>query len=312
MSAVEEREHSATIRGLRHHYLRRGGGPRTLLLLHGWLDLARLFDGLATRLAAALGPEWRILALDFRGHGDSAHVGPESAYQLHDYVADVHGFLAEIAPNEPVMLCGHSLGGMVGAQYAGAFPERVERFCMIEGLGPPKMSADIGPDRLRGYCEDVLRLGDLPRRRMASIEEAAERVLARHQKIHREDALHYARHQTRPLTAEERALAESGALRGEGDPSQALVWKFDPRLNARGPYPFLDELVLPFFARITAPVLYIEGSDGYTLDAETRARRLAPLRRLETLTVPGANHHVHLDAPDLVAERLATFLTRPL
>lgn len=277
-----------------------------LLLLHGWLDLARLFDGLASRLSAALGPDWSIVALDFRGHGDSEHVGPESAYPIHDYVADVHGLLAQLAPDGPVALCGHSLGGMVGAQYAGAFPERIERFCMIEGLGPPAMSADIGPDRLRGYCEDVYRMSDRPRRRMASVEEAAERVLARHQKIHREDALHYARHQTLRLTESER-----GDVPGEGDPSHAWVWKFDPRLNARGPYPFLDELVLPFFARITAPVLYIEGSEGFTLDAETRARRLAPLRRLETLVVPGANHHVHLDAPDTVAERLAAFLTRP-
>ena len=63
---VDERFVAAN--GLRHHVLCRDGDPaRTVVVLHGYLDLARSF----APLIDALGDDGhRVFAPDFRGHGD--------------------------------------------------------------------------------------------------------------------------------------------------------------------------------------------------------------------------------------------------
>ena len=65
---TEPRDHTLTLRGIRFHYVEWGDAAgRPLVLLHGITGHARTWD----HLAASLGPTWRVLALDQRGHGDS-------------------------------------------------------------------------------------------------------------------------------------------------------------------------------------------------------------------------------------------------
>ena len=108
--------------------------------------------------------------------------------------------------------------------------------------------------------------------------------------IHRDDALHYARFGMR---------ATDGG---------ALVWKFDPRLRIRGPWPWMELLMLPFLDAIAAPTLALDGSKGFSSDAEARRRRLAHIRNARHHVVEGAGHHVHLDAPDEVAAEIRKLL----
>jgi pimeloyl-ACP methyl ester carboxylesterase len=280
------------VRGLRLHVAEWGDGAEPVLLLHGHRDHARLFDGLARRLLALDPGGRRLLALDFRGHGDSDHLGAGGTYRVADHVADAYGVITRLAARRAAIV-GHSLGGGVGLQLAGAIPEAVSRLALIDAVGPPAMAPDVVPRRLREFVEDIERLWERAASRHATVEEAAARVRERHPGIRPDDALHYARHGTRP--------AEGGGV----------VWKYDPRLRARNPEPFVDVMVAPFLDRVTAPVLSIEPADRPLLDEETRARRLGRLARAEQLRVPGAGHHVHLDAPDLVAERLDAFLRAP-
>jgi pimeloyl-ACP methyl ester carboxylesterase len=75
--------------------------------------------------------------------------------------------------------------------------------------------------------------------------------------------------------------------------------------------PYLEEMMLPYLARIAAPTLVIEGAEGYILDEESRTRRLAALPNLVAeIRVPNAGHHVHLDAPSTVAEHIRALLAR--
>ena len=279
------------LRGLRHHAAVWGDGPRTVVLLHGWLDVARLFDKLAERLRR---PELRLVALDFRGHGDSEHAPPSGSYQHPEYVADLHALVEQLAPGGgQVALVGHSMGGIMAQFFAGAFPERVSHLCVIESLGPPEMEPGSVVPRLRSFVEDFVKLGKLSPLPYARLEDAAARVVKKHPRIHLDDAMHYVRH----------------GMRQHGSGASAVwKWKFDMRLHARGPYAFFEDPLLRFFDAITAPVLLIEGSDGYRLDPVTFARRFSRLRRGEHLVVSGAAHHVHLDAPDAVAEAILRLL----
>ncbi|MBR9904249.1 MAG: alpha/beta hydrolase, partial [Gammaproteobacteria bacterium] len=79
----------------------------TWLALHGWLDNAASFTRLAPLLVEALGI--RIVALDFRGHGHSAHAPPAGDYALWDYCQDVLDAMETLAL-EQTSLLAHSMG----------------------------------------------------------------------------------------------------------------------------------------------------------------------------------------------------------
>ncbi|MFO6378552.1 alpha/beta fold hydrolase, partial [Pseudomonas aeruginosa] len=57
---------------------------KPVIALHGWLDNAMSFSRLAPKLAGL-----RIVALDFAGHGHSAHRAEGASYLLWDYALDV-------------------------------------------------------------------------------------------------------------------------------------------------------------------------------------------------------------------------------
>lgn len=271
------------LRGLRHHVVEWGAGDRTIVLLHGYLDHARVFDKLAARLDG-----FRLLGVDLRGHGDTDRVGHGGAYHFADYALDVHGVIAALA-RPPVRLLGHSMGGAVACYLAGAFPELVARLCLIEGIGPPSSPFSEAAPQLRRFVETVEVAAQRPQKRFASVEAAAARVRERNPRITPDDALAFARHGTRP----------------DGD---AVVWKFDPLHHSRSATLFAEELFLPFLSRITAPVLVVEGSEGFLLDDEARARRLRAFSGpVEALRLEGVGHHVQLEAPDALAERLRSF-----
>ena len=58
-------------------------GP-IVLFVHGYLDTGRSFDAVADDLA-----EFRVLALDLRGHGQSERVGAGGSYHLLDHLKDL-------------------------------------------------------------------------------------------------------------------------------------------------------------------------------------------------------------------------------
>ena len=68
--------------GLTLSYLDSGGSERALVGPHAHMMTASTFES----LAAALVPEWRVIALDQRGHGHSDHA---ANYTRNDYVGDI-------------------------------------------------------------------------------------------------------------------------------------------------------------------------------------------------------------------------------
>jgi pimeloyl-ACP methyl ester carboxylesterase len=61
-----------TANGIRLHYLDWGGLGPALMLIHGGLDNAHVFDD----LAPAFTDHFRVIAYDLRGHGRSDAMGP--------------------------------------------------------------------------------------------------------------------------------------------------------------------------------------------------------------------------------------------
>lgn len=90
-------------------YLDFGGSGIPILAFHGNFSEASVF----APLAEALAPQWRVIALDQRGHGESDRT---ESYERADFVADIEAFHRHLGLG-PVAILGHSLGGVNAYQY---------------------------------------------------------------------------------------------------------------------------------------------------------------------------------------------------
>jgi pimeloyl-ACP methyl ester carboxylesterase len=267
------------VRGLKLHCLERGEGEMAVLL-HGWLDHAGSFDLLAPLLPG------RTVALDFRGHGDSQWVGPGGFYHFVEYIADLDGSLELLSPQEPVRIVGHSMGAAASLIYAATRPARVSHLTMIDAV-PLSISTQEIPARLGSYLEDLRHI-PRKRRRVDSVDDAAQRLMRNNASLSEKAA---------------RILAAGGTSR---DPEQenALAWKWDPLLRAHSPLPISEPVVQLICAEAKVPVLAIRGERGM-MPPEPELRARFPHLKISVHTVPGTGHHAHLDAPSEVARLVA-------
>ena len=106
--------------------------PVTLVLAHGWTLAQAAWDDVADLLAPRVADgELRLIRYDQRGHGRSTWRSPthpsfasEVAELTIDQLgADLGVLLDELAPSGPVVLGGHSMGGMTIMCLAAARPE---------------------------------------------------------------------------------------------------------------------------------------------------------------------------------------------
>jgi pimeloyl-ACP methyl ester carboxylesterase len=94
-------------------------GP-TLVLLHGWTCARRFWHPQIVELSR----DFRVVAFDLRGHGESGP-GEFSTDALAD---DLSAVLAACLPaGERAVLVGHSMGAMAMLAWAGRHPAEVER-----------------------------------------------------------------------------------------------------------------------------------------------------------------------------------------
>ena len=126
--------------GVQAHGEPAGAEETTLVLAHGWTLDHRSWDPVVARLHTAYGI--RIVTWDQRGHGGSTLAGGrrrgrrQSIEQLgHDLAA----VIAATAPTGPLLLGGHSMGGMTVMAYAGQRPDEVA--ARVRGVGLVSTSA---------------------------------------------------------------------------------------------------------------------------------------------------------------------------
>ena len=82
----------------------------TVVLLHGYVLSRRLWDQQVAALTAAR-PDVRVVAYDHRGHGDSGR-SPSVGATISQLARDLRAVVEAVAPEGPVVLVGHSMGGM--------------------------------------------------------------------------------------------------------------------------------------------------------------------------------------------------------
>jgi len=254
-----------------HAQLRGDPGSPCVVMLHGGGANLHWWDEIAPSLAE----RFRVVCLDFRGHGDSDH--PEDLL-IGAFHRDLEALLAELAP-ERYALVGHSMGGHVALDHAAVDP-RVWSVVAVE-----------------------VSFGAAHReRRRTQLALALRRPYAT-----RDEAL--ARYRLMPSTpgapeSLRRALAEH-SIRELSD--GRFVYKFDPRWFGLPPAPHAK------LSDVRCPTLVIRGCDSTLLTREGATSLVEKLPSGRLLEISGAGHNVHLERPTevivAVTEHLAAHLT---
>jgi pimeloyl-ACP methyl ester carboxylesterase len=273
--------HAIDAAGLKLNVRERPGSGPVVLLTHGWLDHSHSFDWLADHLPAS----WRLLALDFRGHGASEQLPKGGSHQFTDHVADAEAVLRHFSL-EKLHLIGHSLGGSVAICVAAAHPEAIQSLTVIESLGTSGGEPGRALERLKDFAAELFK--PTRRRVYASVEEAGRRVAEANSSYSSASALH---------------MAKFGTTAVEG----GVVFSADPLLKRTSGMTFDEGQVLSILSGVKCRVQIIQGSNGMTLDDETMARRLEALRQPKVTKIEGG-HHVHLDKPAEVAAVVKRFI----
>lgn len=97
----------------------------TVVLVHGYPDNARVWDGVADLLAE----RFHVVTYDVRGHGESGAPEGRLGYRVEELVGDLHAVIDAVS-DEPVHLVGHDWGSI---QAWGALDRRVRSYTSISG-----------------------------------------------------------------------------------------------------------------------------------------------------------------------------------
>src|SRR5690349_19224400 len=272
--------------GLTLHVRRYGSrhtSARSVVCLPGLARTAADFHPLATALAADPANPRLVLALDYRGHGQSQYDRNPKNYAIGVALADVSTVLAASQITSAIFI-GTSFGGLLAMMLAVLPPVKVAGV-ILNDIGP--VMEPRGLIRVKSY------VGKLPTAR--SFEEGAEILRwlfeAQFTKLAPQDWV---------------AFAQRTWREGHG----TLVPSHDPKL-ARALRGFslerLPTLWDQFDALARIPLMVIRGANSDMLARPTLNEMMARRDQLEVVVVPDQGHAPLLAEPKVI-RRVAAFV----
>ncbi len=134
-------------------YHRTGGDGPPLVLSHGLTD-----NGLCwSRFARAMEPDYDVIMLDARGHGESCGVTGAAPHEPGRDIAEAIDALDLVSP----LLMGHSVGALATAACAGAKPGRISKVVLEDPPLGPLADAAAADGRRRRFRQQVERFRSL-------------------------------------------------------------------------------------------------------------------------------------------------------
>ena len=260
----EPTDHEVTLHGMKFHYLEWGDASKPLIvMLHGGSQQAHSWDFVSLPLSE----DYHILALDQRGHGDSAWAS-DGDYSTEGHQTDIDAFVSDLGLNG-FHLIGHSMGGRNSYVWASRNSEKLSSLTIV----------DTGPEAQHRGRNRIQNFRELPDE-LDSFEDFASRV---------QEYTGRTREQTLG------ALKYSIREREDGK----WTWKYDKLLRTPGHQtPQLStEQLWEAVAKINCPTLVVRGGDSDIFANETMEKMSEVIPNCSTVTVPNAGHLVAGDNP---------------
>jgi pimeloyl-ACP methyl ester carboxylesterase len=248
------------------------GGGRPIVVVHGFpLDRA-----MWAAQIESLGGEFRVIAPDLRGFGQSS-LAPEDAEQgvgMERYAADVLGVLDALGVAEPVVLVGFSMGGYAAWQFALQWPERLAGLVQCDTRAVADTD-DARAGRLK-MAEAVQAAGDsspalamLPKLLAEQTSQSRPEVVA----------------QVRAMIERQTAAAVAAAQRG-------MARREDVRSR---------------LSEINCPALAIVGAEDAISPPEEMRKIVAAMPHASLVEIPAAGHMTTMENPSAVTQAIADF-----
>ncbi len=265
------------------------------VLLHGFSQDAHIWDGLANRLiedfASSQAPSRAIVALDFRGHGDSDWDN-KLEYNHPTLLSDLISVVDALGL-EQFDVVGHSLGARVGILYTANYLNRVTSLTII----------DVGPEVAAATVAKIRQDADATPAIFQSVDDYILHMGRLYFLADRTAIENYARWGLK--------LNEKDQLIPKTDPKfTTALWSEEP-IPAADPayvYPFNDNL-WSYLPQLKLPTLLVRGALSAVLTkakAEEMINDSLPTARL--VTIPAAGHTVMLDNAGSFESTVSSFL----
>jgi len=268
--------------------------PLTVVFAHGFCLRMGAFHFQRARLTEQWGPQVRMVFYDQRGHGQSGDAPPES-YTVPQLGQDLEAVLAVMAPRGPVVLVGHSMGGMTVLAHASQYPQRYR-------------NRIVGVALISTAVEGVSRspLGEILRN--PALEAARFAVRHAPKTVHR----------TRGAARSVIGPVFRAASYGDEKMSPSVV-AFSERMMHDTPIATLvgflhalevhDETpALTVLAKV--PTLIVCGDRDLLTPKESSEFMADALPKSELVIVGGAGHLVQLEQPEIVDDALVRLVER--
>lgn len=205
--------------GVRYHIELSGDESLpVLVLLHGFTGSTATWKTVSENWR-----DYRIVAIDLIGHGQTESPADENRYAMERQLADLESIFEELNLHGFTLL-GYSMGGRTALAYACEFPDRIDRLVLESASPGLKLEAarEARRERDAQLASEILRQG---------IEQFVEKweniPLFDSQKSLPESV----RQQIRQERLAQSALGLANSLKGMGTGSQRSYWDCLPELE---------------------------------------------------------------------------------
>jgi pimeloyl-ACP methyl ester carboxylesterase len=268
--------------------------PLTVVFGHGFCLRMGAFHFQRARLEHEWGPQVRMVFYDQRGHGQSAEASPDT-YTIEQLGKDLETVLAVTAPKGPVVLVGHSMGGMTvlshARQFAHHYPTRIVGVALISSAAEGVARSPLTEILKNPVLEAVRFAVRYAPKTVHRTRGAARSVIA--------PILRAASYGDEKVSPSVVAFSEKMML---GTPIATLV-EFLHALEVHD-----EAAALPTLAKV--PTLIACGSRDLITPAEHSETMAAELPKSELVMVKVAGHLVQLEQPDIIDDALVRLVER--
>jgi pimeloyl-ACP methyl ester carboxylesterase len=266
----------------------------TIVLTHGWgadhRDWSYVIDELPR--------DFRVVAWDLPGLGAST-APPGDDFSVATMAADLDSVVSSV--KGPVILVGHSIGGILNIEYARRFPAKLGRdvvgIVQVNTTFTNPVETKKNPERSRQLQKPLFE----PLLHVVSVASPAMRVLG--WLAYRSGLAHI------QLASQSFAGAETW---DQLDEMARYAYRSSPGVIARGVLGMLHwdgSAVLP---TIGVPTLIIAGAQDITTLPAASDRMARDIPSAERLTIDGAAHMGPVEQHERYAEAIASFAPRRL